>query len=112
MDTIPRGAEAGYISMSRLSVAPDHSDELIEAFRRRAGLVDDAQGFRGLQVWRSDTDPTEVVMVSFWRNRADFKAYMRSAEHQVSHDRIPEHLQQAITLQRLEHLRTYDLVAE
>jgi heme-degrading monooxygenase HmoA len=98
--------------MSRLRVQEDRSDELVAAFRRRAHLVDVADGFIDLQVWRSDRDPEEVLMVSRWRDRAAFTAYMRSAEHQVSHDRIDPELQAAIKLERLEHLHTYEVVAE
>lgn len=100
-----------YVSMSRLRVAHDRSDDLIAAFRRRAHLVDSAPGFIDLEVWRSDRDPDEVLMVSRWRDRAAFTAYMRSAEHRVSHDRIDPSLQAAIQLERLEHLHTYDVVA-
>ena len=51
-------------------------------------------------------------MVSRWRDRAAFTAYMRSAEHRVSHERIDPSLQAAIRLERLEHLHTYEVVAE
>jgi heme-degrading monooxygenase HmoA len=98
--------------MSRLRVDPERSDELVEAFRERAHLVDDADGFVDLQVWRSDRDPEEVLMVSRWRDREAFTAYMRSAEHKVSHGRIDPELKAAIALERLEHLHTYEVVAE
>jgi heme-degrading monooxygenase HmoA len=98
--------------MSRLRVDEQRSDDLVAAFRARARLVDDADGFLDLQVWRSDRDPTEVLMVSRWRDRESFKAYMKSAEHRVSHDRIDPSLKEAIGLERLEHLHTYEVVAE
>jgi heme-degrading monooxygenase HmoA len=101
-----------YVSMSRLRVDGARSDELVEAFRHRAHLVDSAPGFVDLQVWRSDRDPEEVLMVSRWRDRAAFTAYMRSVEHRVSHDRIDPELQAAIRLERLEHLHTFEVVAE
>ena len=47
-----------------------------------------------------------------WWCRDCFKAYMRSAEHRASHDRIPPELRSVIALERLEHLHTYDVVAE
>jgi heme-degrading monooxygenase HmoA len=100
-----------YVSMSRLRVEAAQSDELIAAFRRRAHLVDDAPGFVDLEVWRSDRDPGEVLMVSRWQDRAAFTAYMRSRAHRISHDRIDPALQEAIRLERLEHLHTYDVVA-
>ena|ERR1700754_4859878 len=101
-----------YVSMSRLRVAATESDALIEAFRGRAHLVDHAPGFLDLEVWRSDRDPEEVLMVSRWRDRAAFTAYMRSAEHKVSHARIDPALKAAIQLERLDHLHTYEVVAE
>jgi heme oxygenase (mycobilin-producing) len=98
--------------MSRLRVDPARSEELVSAFRKRAHLVDDHDGFVDLQVWRSDRDPAEVLMVSRWRDRDAFKAYMKSADHRVSHDRIAPGLKEAIDLERLEHLHTYEVVAE
>jgi heme oxygenase (mycobilin-producing) len=100
-----------YVSVSRLRVQEDRVDELVAAFRGRAGLVDGFEGFVDLQVWRSDRDPGEILMVSRWNSREHFKEYMRSREHRVSHDRIPGGLQAAIRLERLEHLHTYEVVA-
>ena len=100
-----------YVSLSRLRVASERADELVEAFRNRAHLADHAAGFLALEVWRSDRDPDEVIMVSRWQNRESFRSYMRSREHAISHDRIPPDLQAAIQLERLEHLHTYDVVA-
>ena len=100
-----------YVSLSRLRVDAAHADRLVEAFRGRVGLVDDADGFVDLEVWRSDRDAREVVMVSRWRDRDAFRAYMRSDAHRISHDRIPAELEAAIRLERLEHLHTFDVVA-
>jgi heme-degrading monooxygenase HmoA len=98
--------------MSRLRIPAEDAPALVAAFRRRAGLVDGADGFVDLQVWQSDRDPGEVLMVSRWRDRACFRDYMRSAEHRTSHDRIPDDLKAIIRLERLEHLHTYEVVAE
>ena len=98
--------------MSRLRVREERVDELVEAFRSRLHAVDDHDGFVDLQVWRSDRDPGEVLMVSRWRDRACFTAYMRSADHRRSHERIPGELDEAIRLERLDHLHTYEVVAE
>jgi len=98
--------------MSRLRVPVERAAQLVTAFRSRVGLVDDADGFVDLQVWQSDRDEGELIMVSRWRDREAFKSYMRSAEHRVSHDRIDPDLQAAIKLERLEHLHTYEVVAE
>jgi heme oxygenase (mycobilin-producing) len=101
-----------YVSMSRLRIPVERADALVSAFRARARLVDDADGFVDLQVWQSDRDAGELIMVSRWRDRDAFKAYMRSEDHKVSHGRIPPELEDAIKLERLEHLHTYEVVAE
>jgi heme-degrading monooxygenase HmoA len=101
-----------YVSMSRLRVDQGRSDELVLAFKHRAGFVESHDGFVDLQVWRSDKDPSEVLMVSRWRDRDAFKLYMQSSDHRASHDRIDPSLKHAIVLERLEHLHTYNVVAE
>ena len=101
-----------YVSLSRLRVEGQRAPDLVAAFRRRAHLVDDADGFLDLQVWQSDRDPAELVMVSRWRDREAFKTYMKSEEHRISHGRIDPELDAAIKLERLEHLHTYEVVAE
>lgn len=93
-----------YVSLSRLRVPADRADELVEAFRARVGLVDGFEGFVDLQVWQSDRDEGELTMVSRWRDRACFTAYMRSDAHRLSHGRIDPDLDDAIKLERLEHL--------
>jgi heme-degrading monooxygenase HmoA len=101
-----------YVSMSRLRIDPERAPALVAAFRDRIGLVDGFDGFVDLQVWQSDRDPGELVMVSRWDTRAHFTAYMRSREHKLSHGRIDPGLDAAIALERLEHLHTYEVVAE
>src|SRR5919202_4701553 len=101
-----------YVSMSRLRVPAERAEALVRAFRRRVGLVDHADGFVDLQVWQSDRDAGELIMVSRWRDREAFKAYMRSPAHRVSHDRIDPELQAAIKLERPQPLPTTKVRAE
>lgn len=101
-----------YVSVSRLRIPEADAPALLAAFRDRVHMVDEADGFVDLQVWQSDRDRGEVLMVSRWRDRECFKAYMRSEAHAVSHDRIPPELKSVIKLERLEHMHTYEVVAE
>jgi heme-degrading monooxygenase HmoA len=105
------GPAPTYVSMSRLRLPAEDVTELVAAFGDRAGLVDEANGFLGLEVWRSDRDAGEVVMVSHWSGRDAFAAYMRSDAHRSSHERIAPALKASIRLERLDHLHTYDVVA-
>jgi heme-degrading monooxygenase HmoA len=97
--------------MSRLHLPDAHVRELLEAFSNRAGLVDSCEGFLDLEVWHSDRDPGEVIMVSRWSSREAFTAYMKSADHKTSHGRIKPSLKSVIRLERLDHLHTYEVVA-
>lgn len=101
-----------YVSLSRLRIPPEHAPELLRAFRSRLHGVEHHDGFIDLQVWQSDRDAGEVVMVSRWRDRDCFKTYMKSDDHRRSHDRIPAALQGVIKLEQLEHMHTYEVVAE
>jgi len=101
-----------YVSVSRLRVEPSATEELVEAFRSRVHLVDHFDGFLGLEVWLSDQDMGEVLMVSRWNTRADFTAYMKSTEHKASHARVSTDLKAAIRLEQLEHLTGYEVVAQ
>jgi heme oxygenase (mycobilin-producing) len=101
-----------YVSISRLRIAPERVDELVTAFRARARLVESHDGFVDLQVWQSDREAGEILMVSRWRTRGCFQAYMKSGDHRTSHARIDPGLDAAIRLERLEHMSTYEVVAE
>lgn len=104
-------ASTMYVSVSRLRVDGAKAPELVDAFRRRACLVDAFEGFIRLEVWQSERDEGEILMVSHWDSRESFKRYMRSDAHQVSHDRIGAELADAIELERLEHVQSYEVVA-
>jgi heme-degrading monooxygenase HmoA len=92
-------------------VSSERAPDLVAAFRRRARLVDAADGFLSLEVWQSERDQGEILMVSHWRDRESFKHYMRSEAHRISHQRIAPDLKAAIRLERLEHLCGYEIVA-
>lgn len=100
-----------YVSVSHLRIAEDEASGLIHAFQGRVHLVDSALGFQRLEVWQG-SEPGEILMVSWWRDRECFKAYMRSPEHRTSHDRIPPELRDQIKLERLQNITSYEIVAE
>jgi len=82
-------ATDGFVAWSRLTVPAAGHDALIAAFRDRLGAVDHWPGFRSLEVWADESDPTCVVMVSWWDDEQSFRAYMGSDDHRRSHARIP-----------------------
>jgi heme oxygenase (mycobilin-producing) len=78
-----------FVIVSDLRVAEVGAATLEQAFRERLGEVDAWPGFLELQVWRDERETERFVMVSWWRSRDDYVAYMRSAAHRRSHERIP-----------------------
>ncbi len=78
-----------FVAVSDLSVPEAGRAALIAAFGQRLGAVDSWPGFQGLQVWTDQSDPTALVMVSWWDSQESFTAYMGSADHRCSHARIP-----------------------
>ena len=96
-----------FVVFSELS-APDGGAEALEqAFQGRLGAVDAHPGFIDLQVWRDTRAAGRFVMVSWWQSRADYLAYMRSADHRRSHDRIPT----GALAPRAVAVRKYELIA-
>lgn len=78
-----------YVAISHITVPADGAADLVAAFRDRLGAVERWPGFHGLEVLRSHRDGERFVMITRWTSKADFLAYMRSADHRASHARIP-----------------------
>ena len=99
--------EGAYVVASHLSIDPDGTTDLEQAFAERLGEVEQAAGFRHLEVWRDAETPGRYTMVTWWSSEADFRAYMGSAAHRRSHARIPRdpHAPHA------EHLNRYRVIA-
>jgi heme oxygenase (mycobilin-producing) len=78
-----------YVAVSHVRVARAGASALEAAFRARLGEVDAWPGFRGLEVLADQRDAGHYLMVTRWRAKEDFVAYMRSSAHARSHARIP-----------------------
>lgn len=78
-----------FVAFSQLFVPEDGIEQVQQAFRDRLGAVDRWPGFIGLEVWSDLADQGRLVMVSWWKSRDAFRAYMQSADHRESHSRIP-----------------------
>jgi heme-degrading monooxygenase HmoA len=98
---------AAFVAVSDLSVPEAGRAALVAAFRERLGAVDGRPGFQRLEVWEDPTDPTALVMVSWWDSEAAFSSYMRSDDHRRSHARIPDGPHRA----RPRRFRRYQVIA-
>lgn len=66
--------------------------EVREAFRKRPGEVEDAEGFLGLEVLSDADDPAIFYLVTRWESREHFEAWHGSDAHKQSHRAIPSGL--------------------
>lgn len=79
-------------SRSEITVPTCEMEALERAFVARARLVDEHPGFLGLELLRDINESGRYVLVTRWRTRADFKAYMKSGDHARAHQRTHEGL--------------------
>ncbi|MBW4030474.1 MAG: diguanylate cyclase [Acidobacteria bacterium] len=78
-----------FVAYSRLEVPEGDQEQFDRAFRDRLGAVDAWPGFVALEVWADTQHPTQYSMVSWWTSAEEFRDYMKSSDHRLSHDRIP-----------------------
>jgi heme-degrading monooxygenase HmoA len=74
---------------SEITISPESAITLERSFRERLRIVEQSPGFQRLEIWRDVTRPGVFQMASWWDNAERFRRYMRSAEHGISHARIP-----------------------
>ena len=74
-----------WVLVNRISVdSPSEADRIVEAFRHRAGKVDQQPGFLGLEVWR-EASGREVVVSTRWERQQDFQAWVDSPTFREAH---------------------------
>lgn len=81
-----------FVSRSEITVPVEEMPALERAFERRARLVDEHSGFLGLELLRDVRANGRYVLVTRWRDRAHFTAYMKSGDHARAHERPHEGL--------------------
>ena len=76
-----------WVLVNRISVnSSDEADRIVEAFRHRAGKVDEQPGFLGFEVWR-EQDGREVMVSTRWRHKEDFQSWINSPAFRQAHER-------------------------
>lgn len=76
-----------FVSRSEISVPVSEMPALERAFEQRARYVDAHPGFLGLELLRDIRGNGRYILVTRWRSRADFSAYMKSGDHARAHER-------------------------
>lgn len=78
-----------FVFISHLTVPPADHHELERHFRERSRLVDSFPGFLYLQLLAPQAGSATHTFLTAWETREDFRRYMQSEEHSISHAREP-----------------------
>jgi len=80
------------IALSRFTIANDMSEDVRLAFQNRPHLVDDADGFLGMEVMSPVGLPAEVWLVTRWRDEQAYRDWHKGHLYHDSHKGIPKGL--------------------
>jgi heme oxygenase (mycobilin-producing) len=80
------------LALSRFKVANGLEVSVAQAFVNRPRLVEDADGFLGLEVFRDSTDASIFYLSTRWTTEAAFRQWHSSEAHHASHKGIPKGL--------------------
>jgi len=76
-----------WVLVNRISVdSPADADRIVEAFRQRAGKVDQQPGLLGIEVWREE-EGKEVMVSTRWRNKEDYQNWIDGPAFRQAHER-------------------------
>ena len=73
------------IKINAITVAADSGDELAQRFAKRAGAVDDQDGFEGFELLQPTDDRTTWLVVTRWRDEDAFNAWVSSPAFGAGH---------------------------
>jgi heme-degrading monooxygenase HmoA len=74
-----------FVVANRVPVAAGWEDSFEERFRRRAGQIEKQAGFVRMQVLRPHTEDTPYVVLTTWRDRSAFEAWVGSEDFKAAH---------------------------
>jgi diguanylate cyclase (GGDEF)-like protein len=78
--------------ISRFRVRNGMEEDVRLAFLNRPRLVENASGFRGIDVMTDATDPSIFLLLTRWTDEESFRTWHRSDSHHASHVFIPKGL--------------------
>ena len=97
------------MSQSEIHVPSDRAEQLEAAFLARSRLVDRHDGFIGLELLRDVHRPGRFVLMTRWRDRAAFSAYMRSRDFKTALQRQHDGIEEQVGGAPLRQLETVEL---
>lgn len=98
-----------FIALSRFTIRNGMEQEVREAFRKRPHLVDQAQGFLGMQVMSPLDNVAEIWLVTRWTDELNYRTWHKSHSYHDSHSGIPKGLK---LVPHSAEVRFFDMFAE
>ena len=98
-----------FVALSRFTIRNDMAEAVRQAFSGRPHLVDQAQGFLGMQVMSPVENPAEIWLVTRWRDEQSYRTWHKSHDYHASHKGIPKGLK---LVPKSAEIRYFDMFAE
>ena len=73
------------VKINAITVPADSGDELAQRFAKRAGAVDNEDGFEGFELLKPTDERTTWLVVTRWRDEASFQAWVHSPAFSHGH---------------------------
>lgn len=73
------------VKINAITVPKDTGDELAQRFARRAGAVDDAEGFEGFELLKPTDEREQWLVLTRWRDEECFQAWLSSPSFAHGH---------------------------
>ena len=78
-----------FVVISRFKVANGTAPDVRDAFLQRPHLVDDAEGFLGMEVLSPTADPDEFWLLTRWTDEPSYRHWHHGHTYRESHKGIP-----------------------
>ncbi|WP_368504280.1 antibiotic biosynthesis monooxygenase [Alkalihalophilus sp. As8PL] len=75
-----------FIVHSTFNVPDEKANEVIDIYRNRSGLVDQATGFQRFRLLQNDKRAGEITVEIEWDTKENYLRWVRSAEFKHIHD--------------------------
>ncbi len=73
------------VKINAISVERERFDEFAERFAKRAGKVEQAEGFESFKLLRPNDDRDVCLVLTQWRSEEDFQRWLGSSDFQAGH---------------------------
>ncbi len=73
------------VKMNAITVPRERFDEFAERLAKRAGRVEQAQGFEAFELLRPNDERDVCLVLTRWRSEEDFQSWVKSADFSAGH---------------------------